>query len=97
MELSLKKTYIPIEIKEGSRIANRRKCRSDIQLTENEVLVTVFASGRKVGFFTFERDDGRCTLKTKSVIERDFYPFEFAITELIKPLKRRKSLSICWE
>ena len=48
------------------------------------------ANGRVVGKMVLERKKGEAIAKQSIIIERDFYPYEVILFELVKYYKRRR-------
>lgn len=67
------------------------------QDSQNEFInVFIRAGNRDVARFYFTKDGEDCILEKKLVIDRSYYPFEFAIFELVKFFKRKKIKYILW-
>ena len=76
--------------------AKIKEIKADITVEGSEVNIQVKSSNRTVGRFTFLRDDDSYFLEARHVIERENYPFEFAISELLRLAKRKKIKYIAW-
>lgn len=68
------------------------------QITEEDdiIFVQVLTQGRVVGKYTFKKDDTIATIEKSQTIERDYFPFEFCIYEVVKYCKRKKIKYIDW-
>lgn len=95
MKISVNKPNFDDDFKSKIQKSTAKAVHSSI--IENDIiLVKVFSQERIVGVFTFIKDDDKLMLKKNQIIERDYYPFEFCILEVVKYFKRKKIKTIEW-
>ena len=97
MQVSVRKPQYDDEFSRLISRAHKKGCSISIHVEgENlDLQATVKASGRVVGRFTFVLDEDNYILEKRHIIEKEFQPLEFAVSELATFCKRRKILAIC--
>ena len=96
MQISTKKPAFDDEFISRVNKSELKGSVAQISFDDTHVLVTVIASVRPVGRFSFIIDDAVYLLEKSHIIEREFYPFELAVYELVKVAKKKKVFAICW-
>jgi hypothetical protein len=96
MQISVKNPEFTEEFLILANKGDRKGCGIAVFFDEESVGVIVSASGRVVGRFEFVRDENSLILDRQHIVEREFYPLEFAIQEMVRACKRKKILAICW-
>lgn len=76
--------------------AKIKEIKADVTIEGSEINIQIKSSNRTVGRFTFLRDDDSYILEARHVIERENYPFEFAISELLRVARKKKIKYIAW-
>lgn len=69
---------------------------SEITEDDDIIFVQVLTQGRVVGKYTFTKEDTVATIDKSHTIERDYFPFEFCVNEVVKYCKRKKIKHIEW-
>lgn len=96
MQVSVTKPTFEYEFKVKIAKAKAKKVHSQITEVEDRAYISVYSQNRPVGRFTFIKEDTIATIEKSHVIERDYYPLEFCISELVKYYKRKKIKYIDW-
>lgn len=97
MQLNVNKPNFDNNFK--ARIARAIGKGSSLEISSDGDFINIIvnANNRVVGKFTFNKGEEESILIKKFVIEREFYPFEFAISRLVKYLKKKKVKFIVWD
>ena len=83
-------------IKDKIKVASLKRCETAITKVNDFLYVSVYASSRPVGRFVFELEDENAILIKRFIIEREFYPLEFCLSELTKYLRKKKIKYLLW-
>lgn len=96
MQVSVSKPRFEEDFKIKIAKAIAKELHSQITEVDDTVYVSVYSQKRPVGRFTFIKEETIATIDKSQVIERDYYPFEFCIAEVVKYFKRKKIKYIDW-
>ena len=60
--------------------------------------VKIFSQDRVIGRYSFvvDKEKKTATLEKQFTIERDYYPFEFCIVEVIRYFRNKKIKNVIW-
>lgn len=97
MKVTISKPQFSDDFLFGLKKSTARGCSTFIDRNEDNIYVEVRSGERIIGKFSFIIDKDECTLTKKFIIEREYYPFELAISDLVKFLKRKKVKFVIWE
>jgi hypothetical protein len=90
MKIQVKKTKYPDDFLASIEKSLKKGVKSQITNIEDMIITAVYANGRPIGRFRFRLIDDTCKLEYKLIIEKDFYPLENIVYNLVKWLKRKK-------
>ena len=90
MKILVKEPNFDRKFKKAVYIAKRKGVKVTPTGDKNGVFIKAVANGRLMGKMEFAFVEKECILKSKLIIEKDFYPFEAIIARLIIYLKWRK-------
>lgn len=96
MQISIAKPGFSKDFKDRIARARGKGCSLQVNYEGKNINVIVSASARPVGKFSFTKEDDTCILHLRFIIEREYCPFEFAISGLIKELKKKGIKFILW-
>lgn len=81
----------------GLKKAIARGCTTLIDRTGDNIYIEAKSGDRVIGKYTFIIDGDECKMAKKFTIEREYYPFEVVVSDLVKFLKRKKIKFVIWE
>ena len=90
MEILVKDPQFDDKFKKAVYLAKKKGVVVTPVGNKDGVFIKAVANGRLMGKMSFEFIDKECILRSKLIIEKDFYPFEAIIVRLVLYLKRRK-------
>lgn len=97
MNISIGKPNFADDFKDKIQKSTAKAVYSSMtELDDKNVLLKVYSQGRTVGVFKFNKDDTLLTLKKKHIIEKDYFPFEYCISEVVRYFKRKKIKNVEW-
>ena len=97
MKISINKPEFENSFLVSYKKATARGCSTFIDKKDNDIYIEVKSNDRVIGKFSFVIDGDECISSKKFIIEREYYPFELAIFDLVKFLKRKKVKFVIWE
>lgn len=93
MEIKVKRTKYPEDFKNNLAKAIFKGTTARL-IVDDTITVIATANKRVVGRFVFVLDNKVCKLKSRQIIEREFFPLEVTVDTLVKYFKRKKVKSI---
>lgn len=96
MQVSVAKPQYEDDFKAKIAKAIAKQLTSEFTEVEERFFVSIYSQGRPVGRYSFIKEDSIATIEKNWTIERDYFPFEFCISEVVKYLKRKKIKYIDW-
>jgi hypothetical protein len=89
MEIKVKRTKYPEDFKNNLAKAIFKGTTARL-IVDDTITVIATANKRVVGRFVFVLDNKVCKLKSRQIIEREFFPLEVTVDTLVKYFKRKK-------
>lgn len=96
MQVTVSKPVYHIHFLDKLKRAIAKELTSNITEDDDTIFVQVLSQGRVVGKYTLKKEDTIATIEKSHTIERDYFPFEFCINEVVKYCKRKKIKHIEW-
>lgn len=96
MYIKIKDPVYDKGFEEAINRAKKKGCAVEIIPDNKNYAIIVKANTRQVGRFRFDLDEDFYILESRLIIEREYYPFEIAVSEFVKILKSKKIRYLLW-